>query len=96
MDMDLVPDRDLEIARQLPDEFLYESGEPLDRVVQLANRHWSDFDYSARADLVQALLPVMLDMLADGAGTTTVHRRLCEAVVAVWRKRQRLEQRETG
>jgi hypothetical protein len=94
--MDLVPDRDLETARRLPDEFLRDSGDPLDRVVRLVNRHYSTFDYSARADLVQALLPVMLDMLADGAGTTTVHRRLCEAVVAVWRKRIRYEHRETG
>ncbi len=94
--MDLVPDRDLEIARQLPDEFLHDSGDPLDRVVRMVNRHYSGFDYSARADLVQALLPVMLDMVADGAGATTAHRRLCEAVVAVWRKRLRLEHRETG
>jgi hypothetical protein len=94
--MNLVPDHDLAIANQLPDEFLRESGESLDRVVQLVNRHWSDFDYSARADLVQALLPVMLDMLAADTGATAVHRRLCEAVVAVWQKRQRSEHKETG
>lgn len=94
--MHLVPDRDLEIARQLPEEFLRGSGDPLDRVVRMVNRYYSGFDFSARADLVQALLPVMLDMLADGGGATTVHRRLCEAVVAVWRKRLRYEHRDTG
>jgi hypothetical protein len=94
--MSLVPDRDLEIANQLPDEFLKESGESLDRVVRLVNRHWPGFDYGARADLVQALLPVMLDMLATGTAATAVHRRLCEAVVAVWQKRQRSEHKETG
>ena len=94
--MSLVPDHDLVIASQLPDEFLRECGESLNRVVLLVNRHWSDFNYGARADLVQALLPVMLDMLAAGTVATAVHRRLCEAVVAVWRKRQRLDHKETG
>ena len=94
--MNLVPDRDLAIASQLPDEFLQESGESLDRIVRLVNRYWPEFEYVARADLVQALLPIMLDMLAVGEMTTTVHRRLCEAVVAVWLKRQRLEHRDTG
>ena len=94
--MNLVPDRDLVIASRLPDEFLQESGEPLDRVILLVNRHWQDLDYSARADLVQALLPIMLDMLAVGEITTAVHQRLCEAVVAVWLKRQRSEHRDTG
>jgi len=94
--MSLVPDHDLVIANQLPDEFLQESGESLDRVIRLVNRHWPGYDYSARADLVQALLPVMLDMLAAGAETSTVHRRISEAVVAVWSKRQNSEHKETG
>jgi hypothetical protein len=86
--MGIVPDRDLEAARRLPTEFLSLSGAPLDRVIELVNRHWDAYGQRSRAELVQALLPVLLDMLNQGPAAAEPYPGLCEGIVATWLKRQ--------
>jgi hypothetical protein len=86
-DMTRVSNHDLSLARRFPDDFLELPGSPLDRIKDLINRHWGRFDPVARAELAQALLPVLLDMLNTSGEASELHRGLCEGVVAVWMRR---------
>ena len=83
-----VSDRDREIARGLPDEFLRGSGVSVNRVVELVSAHWGSYDNPARAKLAQALLPILEELFYAGAYVTDEHRDLCEGVVTVWLERQ--------
>ncbi len=76
------------IARGLPDEFLRGSGVSGNRVVRLVNAHWGSYDNPARAELAQALLPILEELFHAGAYATDGQRDLCEGVVAVWLERQ--------
>jgi hypothetical protein len=86
--MGIVSDRDLEAARALPDEFLTLTGAPDDRVIELINRHWDGYGERSRAELAQALLPVLVDMVNQGQRTMDVYRGLCEGILAMWLKRE--------
>ncbi|UCG86369.1 MAG: hypothetical protein JSW71_21105 [Gemmatimonadota bacterium] len=86
--MGMVSDRDLEAARSLPDEFLKLTGPPPDRVIELVNSYWDAYGHQRRAELVQALLPVLVDMMNQGQCRMDVYRGLCEGIVAMWLKRQ--------
>ena len=79
---------DRALARGLPDEFLRGSGVSVNRVVGLVNAHWGSHDNPARAELAQALLPILEELLYAGAYVTDGHRDLCEGVVTVWLERQ--------
>ncbi len=83
-----VSDSDRELARGLPDEFLMRSGVPVDRVVKLVSTHWGSYDNPARAELAQALLPILEELLHPGVCATYGHCDLCEGVVTVWLERQ--------
>ncbi len=76
------------IARGLPDEFLRGSGVSVNRVVELVSAHWGSHDNPARAELAQALLPILEELFYAGAYVTDEHRDLCESVVTVWLERQ--------
>lgn len=82
-------DHDLEMARRIPDDFLGLPDSPLDRIINLINRHWSGYDPRARAELAQALLPVLLDLVNSGTEVRELHRGLCQNIVAAWMRRQR-------
>ncbi len=86
--MGKVSDRDRGIARGLPDEFLRGSGISGNRVVRLVNAHWGSYDGPARAELAQALLPILEELFHAGAYVTDGHRDLCEGVVTVWLEEQ--------
>ncbi len=86
--MGKVSDRDREIARGLPDEFLRGSGISGNRVVGLVSTHWGSHDKPARAELAQALLPILEELFYAGAYVTDEHRDLCEGVVTVWLEKQ--------
>lgn len=83
-----VSDSDRELARGLPDEFLRGSGVSVNRVVELVSAHWGSHDNPVRAELTQALLPILEELLYTGAYVTDGHRDLCEGVVTVWLERQ--------
>ncbi len=86
--MGKVSDRDREIARGLPDEFLRGSGISGNRVVGLVSTHWGSHDDPARAELAQALLPILEELFHAEAYVTDGHRDLCEGVVTVWLERR--------
>jgi len=95
--MGLVSDADLVLARTLPEEFLRGRGEPEDLLIDLINRHWGGgFDAIARAQLAQALLPLLLDMTNRRDAEMDVYRGLCEGVVATWLRRQALAADQAG
>ena len=81
--MSEVSDGDRELARGLPDEFLTRSGVAVDRVVRLVSTHWGSYDDPSRAELAQALLPILGELLQPGVYVTDGHRDLCEGVVTV-------------
>jgi hypothetical protein len=83
-----VSDLDLELARRIPDDFVRLPGSPMDRVVDLVNRHWEQHTPQAKAELAQALLPVLLDLLNSSDDIANLHRGLCQNIVATWIKRQ--------
>ncbi len=86
--MGKVSDSDRELARGLPDEFLRGSGVSVNRVVELVSAHWGSHDKPARAELAQALLPILEELFYAGAYVTDGQRDLCEGVVTVWLERQ--------
>ena len=80
-----VTERDREIARRLPDEFLESPEvEAIDRVVLLAARYWGYHKDTARAELVRVLLPTLRRLLEPDVDPTPVDRDVCEAMVASW------------
>ena len=94
--MGLVSDTDLAQARRLPEEYLSRSGEPEDRLIELINCHWGGYDAIARAQLAQALLPLLLDMTSRRDADVELYQGLCEGVVATWLRRQALENDRAG
>lgn len=83
-----VTERDREVARRLPDEFLKLSGTPAGRINKLVRRYWPQAAAPAWAELTQALLLVLRPLLAPGAGVTDQKRLTCEDIVASWLGRQ--------
>ena len=86
--MGIISDHDLELAREIPAEYLSLTGIPHDRVINLVERRWAVFGSRARAELVQALLPVLVDMENQGRHAMPVYQGLCEGIVAAWIRRQ--------
>jgi hypothetical protein len=83
--MATVTERDREMARRLPDEFLESPDvEAIDRVVQLVAHYWGYHKDTARADLVRVLLPTLRRLLEPEIEPTAVDRDVCEAMVASW------------
>jgi len=83
--MALFTERDREIARRLPDEFLNSPDvDAVDRVVQLVAHYWGYHEDVARADLVRVLLPTLGRLLEPDIAPTAVDRDVCEAMVASW------------
>ena len=85
--MAVVSDRDRQLARRLPDEFLMWPARPRERVAELVSAHWMSYDAQPRRELAQALPPV-LEELAEPGREATDPRDLCETIVAVWVARQ--------
>jgi len=81
-------DHDREMARSMPDEFLILSGNPIDRLVEFVGRTWGTHDLGARAQLAQALLPIVLPLAECEVDVTDQQRDLCEAIVATWLARR--------
>ncbi len=80
-----VTERDREMARRLPDEFLTSPEvDVVDRVVQLVAHYWGYHEDAGRADLVRVLLPTLRRLLEPGVEPTAVDRDVCEAMVASW------------
>jgi hypothetical protein len=75
---------DRQIAQRLPDEFAQAGGGAIDRITGLINRHWAHRSGSDRADLAEALLPILGELLEPGTPVTDEHRHCCEQVVTDW------------
>jgi hypothetical protein len=80
--------QDRSAAQQLPDEFLALEGDAPSRVVQLVSRHWGQYEEKPRAQLSEALLPILEKLLGQGTQVGEEHRDLCEGLVAAWIFRQ--------
>ena len=74
-------------ARRLPDEFAQAAGGSNDRVNGLVNRYWADYDEPARGELVEALIPILDELVEPGAPVTDMHRDKCVDVVVDWSAR---------
>ncbi len=84
-----ISDRDLELARQLPDDFVGAGGgSAAHRLIELVGENWVRYRISARAELVEALLPILEPLLASRAKVTDRERGVCAAIVAKWLERQ--------
>ncbi|UCG88597.1 MAG: hypothetical protein JSW71_08675 [Gemmatimonadota bacterium] len=82
-------DRDREAARQLPDRFLKSPIAGAEaRVIELVSQYWMSYDAAARAELVEALLPLLKPLLKADAVVGDQKRDACEYVVAIWVARQ--------
>ncbi len=79
-----VSDRDRKLARGLPAAFKQCTGAPVDRVVSLVLGHWGSRDPSARAELAQALLPILEGLVQPGVPVIPQQSDLCENVVTGW------------
>jgi hypothetical protein len=86
--VDRATDRDLELARKLPDDFLAARGGSAQRLIEIVGDNWIRFPMNARAELVEALLPVVEAVLKREAGARDQDRGVCEAIVAKWMERQ--------
>lgn len=71
-------------ARRLPDQFAQAAGASSQRIRGLVNRYWSDYGESERADLTEALLPVLEGLTVPGVPVTEQHRERCVEVVVRW------------
>ena len=81
--MATISDHDREMARRLPDDFLQASGDPVERVVDLVNRHWGSYEAKQCTELAQALVAILEELsVTDG------HRNFCEEVVVGWLSKQ--------
>ena len=82
--MALCSERDLEIGRRLPDEFVQRrstGGDARPVIENLVDLCW--WYYDRRVDLV-ALLEPILEGLVDPDQITGKHRRQCEEAVKQW------------
>ncbi|UCG86054.1 MAG: hypothetical protein JSW71_19445 [Gemmatimonadota bacterium] len=71
-------------ARRLPDDFVSRPGEGSARLRDVVKENWWGHDCNDRAQLVEALLPILSDLLRPGACVTEEHRDLCEGIVDAW------------
>ena len=84
-----IHDRDLELARQLPDDFVVAGhGSAAYRLIEIVRENWAKHEIKARLELVDALLPVLEPLLEVGARVTEEKRLLCKVIVAKWMERQ--------
>jgi len=84
-----VSDHDLELARQLPDNFVVTGGgSAAYRHIELVGENWVRYQIKPRAELVEALLPIVEPLLEPGVEITSRDRGVCEMIVAVWMARQ--------
>ncbi len=81
-------DRDRKLARGLPAAFRQCTGAPVDRVVSLVMGHWGSHSPSDRAELAQALLPILEGLVQPGVTIIPLQSDLCENVVTVWLERK--------
>jgi hypothetical protein len=82
-------DRDLELARRVPDGVVAAgSGDAAQRLIEIVGENWMRFPMTARAELVEALLPVLEPLVRQAAEVTDRERGICEAIVAKWMERQ--------
>ena len=66
-----ISDRDLELARQLPDDFVEAGGgDAAYRLIELVGENWVRSEIMARAELVEALLPILEPLHEAGARVT--------------------------
>ncbi len=86
--MAVVTDRDRDLARRLPDEFVECLGTEADRVIALVKDYWPSHGTISMAHLAEALVPILGKLLKAGAQVTDRDRGVCEAVVATWLSRQ--------
>ena len=81
-----------DFARKLPEEFITERGNPRERVMRLLNRYCKGCSESLRADLAQALLPTLQEVvLHDGGLVSLEHQEECEAAVERCVKKNELD-----
>jgi len=77
-------DDDTWYARRLPDDFITRSGEAAVRISEVVKENWWGYKPESRMKLVQALVPILKDLLQPGTNVTDEHRDLCEGVVYAW------------
>jgi hypothetical protein len=77
-------DDDKWYARRLPDDFIVRSGEAPSRLTEVVKENWWGHNSEARSKLVQALVPILNDLLQPDSAVTDEHRDLCEGVVYTW------------
>ena len=77
-------DDDKWYARRLPDDFITRSGEAPSRISEVVKENWWDQNAESRTKLVQALVPILKDLLQPDAKVTDQHRDLCEGIVYAW------------
>jgi hypothetical protein len=80
--------QDRAAAQRLPDEFLELSGSAVTRVVELVTRHWGAYGEKKRAQLAEALFPILERQMQPETRITDETRDLCEGLVAAWIFRQ--------
>ena len=84
-----VSDRDLQLARQRPDDFVEAGGgSAAHGLIELVGENWVRYQMKARAELVEALLPILEPLLESGAKVTDREQGVCAAIVAKWMERQ--------
>jgi hypothetical protein len=82
-------DHDLELARRVPDDVVAAgSGDAAQRLIEIVGENWMRFPITARAELVEALLPVLEPLVRQAAKVADEQRGVCEAIVAQWMERQ--------
>jgi hypothetical protein len=80
-----ITDRDLDLARQLPDEFVAAGhASAAQRLIEIVLENWGRFGIRQRAELVDALLPLLTPLLEPGVRVTDSVRDACRATVAKW------------
>lgn len=90
-----ISDRDLELARSLPDDLVAGGGgSAAHRLIEIVGENWVRFGILQRAELVDGLLPILEGLLHSGGGVTDAHRDACQATVTKWI--EWCEQREPG
>ena len=71
-------------ARRLPDDFVVRQGDGVARIEEVVKENWWGHGDDDRALLVEALLPILNELLTPGGEITEEHRDLCEGVVDAW------------
>jgi hypothetical protein len=75
------------LARRLPDDFLLRDGDVAGRIGDVVSQNWPRYDRTARAELVNALSPMLGDLLDRGGAVTQGHRERCEIEIVAWLSR---------